>query len=191
MKIFRALKSNRLAQKFAVNKVYYGEKYGLYGHNGMDWMCYLGEPIYWDCDIRGTVIQTYNSVAGGVGCDVITEDKDGIFKHTFYHFKLDGLRIETGQVLESGDLIGYGDSTGISTGNHLHRQLKVQEKNEQGIYHTIDKDNGYNGAVDPALYLTNIFVRDYIATLLKQQISLIQQILAKLKKILALKIEIK
>ena len=185
------MRTNWLTQKFAVNKVFfdYGV-YGLVGHNGIDWACYFGEPIYWDCDIRGTVVETSIDATAGVGCDIITEDKDGIFKHTFWHFKVNGLAVQAGQVLVSGDLIGYGDSTGISTGNHLHRQLKLQGKNSMGRYYNLEPENGFKGAVDPNLYFTNIFIKDYMATL-QSQIDILTKMIEIIKKILALKIQVK
>jgi len=164
--------------------------WNLKGHNGVDWSCTYGEPIYWDCDIRGTVVETSNDAAAGVGCDIITEDKDGIFKHTFWHFKLNGLVVQAGQVLESGNLIGYGDSTGMSTGNHLHRQIKPEGKNSVGSYYNLEPDNGYAGAVDPTPYFINIFIKDYMATL-QSQIDILTKMIEIIKKILALKIQIK
>lgn len=188
MIIYRALKTNWLTQKFAVNKVFfdYGV-YGLVGHNGVDWGCSYGEPIYFDCDIKGTVISTCNDATAGVGCDIITEDKDGIYKHTFWHFKVDGLVVNSGQTIESGDLIGYGDSTGMSTGNHLHRQLKLQGKDSLGRYYNLNQTNGYGGATDPMLFFKNIFIIDYM-NLLKQEVSLLQQIIAKIKELLNIKV---
>lgn len=189
MRIFRSLKSNHKSQGFGKENTFpylmsAYESLGLKGHNGVDWVCGLGEKIYWDCSIRGTVISTCNDTTAGVGCEIITEDQDGIFKHIFWHFKLDGLIVQAGQVLETGNLIGYGDSTGMSTGNHLHRGLKKQAKDELGRYYTPDKENGYKGAIDDSPYFTNIFVLDYMDTL-KKQIFIISEIIKLMRRLLS------
>jgi hypothetical protein len=183
MIIYRALKSNTLSQKFGTNVFFDYSIFGLKGHNGIDWVCYLGEPIYWDCDCLGYVVSTCNDTTAGVGCEIITEDKDGIFKHIFWHFKMGGLKVQVGQILESGDLIGYGDSTGYSTGNHLHRGLKKQYKDELDRYQTLDTNNGFNGAIDPASYFKNIFIKDCIS-ILEQQISLAKKIIEAINNFL-------
>jgi hypothetical protein len=146
----------------------------------MDWGCYYGEPIYWDCyDCNGIVVEISSDATAGVGCDIITEDKSGIFKHTFWHFKWGGIVVKVGQVLSSGQLIGYGDSTGYSTGNHLHRQIKKQGRNSMGSYYNINQDNGYQGAEDPMPYFTNIFIGDTLSAM--QQT--LNNILAAINKI--------
>lgn len=156
--------------------------FGLTGHNGVDWACTLGEPIYWDCDKKGTVILTNNDATAGVGCDIITEDSDGIFKHTFWHFLLNGLKVRAGQTIDSGELIGFGNSTGWSTGNHLHRQLKKQGKDSLGRYYNLNQNNGYQGAIDLTPYFDNLFIRDIMKELLNKQISIIRRMIEILQK---------
>ncbi len=78
--------------------------------------------------------------------------------------------------VEMGDIIGYADSTGASTGDHLHFGMKFIKGGE-----TINKDNGYLGAVDPLPY----FDQNYPVTvrLLKAKISWLQLLINKFMKI--------
>jgi len=169
MKIQRALKTNQLTQRFGENAYFDYTKFGCLGHNGIDWGCYCGEPIYWDCyDCEGKVVAITDNATAGVGVDIITEDKDGIFKHTFWHFLHGGLVVKIGQVLSSGDLIGFGDSTGMSTGHHLHRQLKKQWKDAFGLYWNANQDNGFQGAIDITPYFTNEFIGGTMSSLTNQ-----------------------
>ena len=54
-----------------------------------------------------------------------------------------------GQQVKQGDLLGHGDNTGWSTGSHLHFGMKLLNANGE----VINRNNGYDGAVDPLKYL--------------------------------------
>ena len=150
----------------------------MLGHNGIDWGAKDNEPIYWDCSISGIVLNTEIDSSGGLGVNVITDDYE-IFKHRFWHLKKFGCI--AGQILDTGDLIGYADNTGISTGTHLHRDLKPMIKDEFGNYKIKDRDNGYFGCVD--YELVNIFVVDYM-NILKAKLSLLKKIIIAIKTLI-------
>ena len=57
-----------------------------------------------------------------------------------------------------GDLIALGDSTGASSGDHLHWSLKIVA-NSSG---TLDGNNGWNGSCDFSKYYENVFVGDVL-----------------------------
>jgi len=186
MKIYRAIKTTNITQKFgllgtAPQLLPFYQSMGLQGHNGYDFLSYDGEPIYWDGDIRGIVLNTEMDNKGGLGINVITEDKDGIFKHRFWHLK--EFKCQAGQILESGDLIGLADNTGYSSANHLHRDLKPMIKDELGNYQKKEPDNGFAGCIDLFPYFINLFILDIISNL-KVQISLTQKIIELFQKVL-------
>ena len=184
MRIFRALKPNNLTHKFGeILPVW--TNIGMKGHNGFDFSAPLGEKIYWDCDIRGTVLNTEIDSKGGLGVNVISEDKDGIFKHRFWH--LQKFNCIAGQILESGDLIGYADTTGLAFGSHLHRDLKPMIKDQNEAYKIKNYNNGYFGATDIQPFFTNIFIKDYVANL-EGQVSVLKQIIEKINELLKLKV---
>jgi len=113
--------------------------------------------------------------------DIITKDKDGIFKHRFWHLK--SYLCAPGDLLSTGDVIGVADSTGRSTGNHLHRGLKPQVKDKHGNYRNEFPDNGFFGAIDQGPYLNNIYVRDYMINL-TGQVTILQRIIYLIKTFL-------
>jgi len=214
MRLFRPVKTNHLTQGFGeknTNPLLLSlyQSLGLKGHNGYDWrvencqptgckiyspyfkMMIDGvkcEPVYWDCDIAGVVVELSQEYNEGFGVVVLTEDKDGIFKHRFWH--LAEISCQVGQRLESGDLIGYTDNTGMSTGSHLHRDLKKLVRLPDGRLENAEPDNGYLGATDLTPYFSNIFILDYIA-MLRTQLSLLERTIDVLKKLIKLKIEVK
>ena len=175
MQLGRSLKTNWITQKFGENKNPIYKKWGMVGHNGVDFLAQDGEPIYWDCfDCVGKVVGLSVEPNEGLGVVVITEDKDGIFQHRFWHLK--DISCKVGQILDSGQLIGHANSTGHSTGTHLHRDLKPLNSD----YSLTLPENGYWGAIDLMPYFKNIYVKEYMDNL-KGQLSILQRIIKLIK----------
>lgn len=192
--IYRAVRTKWLSQGFGENKVSYYKDNGLKGHTGYDWVTLKDEKIYWDCSVIGTVLYTgYNDIAGYFAM-IITETS-GIYRHYFGHLK--SVTCKAGQMLDSGELIGVADNTGISTGNHCHRDLAEMLKDNLGNYSKKNPNNGYAGR-EPIQKFRNEFVVDEVKrleaqaealkssviTLQKSFIILLREKVETLKKIL-------
>lgn len=95
----------------------FGPRWGK-NHNGMDIAGNTGDPVLATFD--GVVKQRYYD--SGYGNVIFLEHENGI--ETIYGH-LSGFNIEVGKEVKKGDLIGYVGSTGISTGPHLHFELRV------------------------------------------------------------------
>lgn len=89
------------------------------GHKGIDIAAPYGTPIY--AAESGTVIETGSGWNGGYGNCIKIEHADG--KVTLYAHQ-SSLAIEYGDYVVKGQLIGYVGSTGDSTGNHLHFEVR-------------------------------------------------------------------
>lgn len=88
-------------------------------HAGVDWAAPTGTPIR--AAFSGKV--TYKDVRGGYGNFIELSHKDGITsRYAHMHEYADG--IELGSVVQAGDLIGYVGTTGLSTGPHLHFEIR-------------------------------------------------------------------
>lgn len=187
MKIYRAVKTDRITQKFGENLVSYYKDMGMLGHNGVDFLCQMGEKMYWDGSIKGKVIKTKISNTQGFGIYIVTEEEHERLLHIFWHNQ--AITVKPGQIVETGDLIGLGNSTGRSTGPHLHRGLYEIDKD----YHKLNYNNGYHGAIDPMPYFQNIFVVDKMYYLKKQKeelekkISWLQKLIEAIKRSLKIK----
>lgn len=126
-------------QGFGDNYQLYKDKFGLNGHNGLDFALENGDPVYASHD--GTA---QAQIDGDSGIGVVITGKE--CKTIYWHLKQ---TIKTGSwEVKTGDLIGYGDNTGWSTGQHLHYGLKLLSNGE-----VLNRDNGFDGAVDPTPYL--------------------------------------
>jgi hypothetical protein len=163
LKLERPLKTWKVTQKFG-NKN--SALYGTAGHNGIDLYTKHGTPIYAAHD--GLASYQVDD-KGGHGVVVITDkeyDYEGTqcyFKTIYWHL-CDSLKEpqfkspisdKTGFIqVKCGDLIGYADNTGHSTGDHLHFGLKPVAKGENwGTWYNLAQNNGYYGAIDPEPFL--------------------------------------
>lgn len=145
---------------------------GLRGHNGIDFHTYHGEPVYAAHD--GTA---YYEIDGNQGHGVVLRSKTPYdyngqqvyFKTIYWHlcdsskepqFK-SPIEGNDGIFIKAGDLIGYADNTGLSTGDHLHFGLKPQGIGESNnSWFNIEQNNGYMGAIDPNPYFNGLFAQD-------------------------------
>lgn len=102
-------------------------------HTGIDIGIAGGEPIY--AAKSGTVIvakktvNAINACAYGYGNYIKIDHGDGT--STLYaHIKYGTIpsSIEVGTIVEQGEQIGQVGSTGCSTGNHLHYEVRINDK---------------------------------------------------------------
>ena len=177
LKIYRAIKTNVITQKFGENKNPIYKQVGMLGHEGIDFLSYDKEPLYFDCNVKGTVIAICTDINLGYGITIITETDNSIFKHRYWHLK--DFNVKINQVVESGDLIGWCDNTGNSTGTHLHRDIKEQIL-RSGVFNNKYQDNKYFGAISMDDYFVNMFILDLMDNL-KQQVSVITKIIGLVK----------
>ena len=118
------------------------------GHNGLDLKAYTWQPIY--CSQNGEVTEATHDSDGGIYVSIETEIKGRYWRHRYKH--LMAFRVNKGQKIKTGQLLGWAGDTGRATGVHLHFDLK-----ELDVTGRIKNyNNGYFGAVDPTEYLSNI-----------------------------------
>lgn len=152
---------------------------GMLGHNGVDRPCWYKEPIYFSVLDSNCEWFARNEVdsAGGIGVDVVS--RKPILKCTepgcseMHHIKVRNWHFERtnvydNQAVKPGDIIGFGDSTGASSGHHLHIATKWCDENGDGL-HT---DNGYYGAFNDERFQRDIFIVDELNDRKREEIQL-------------------
>lgn len=175
-----------ITQVFGANAQFYSDpKFGgIIGHNGIDFEAFMGQPVY--ATHNGSAsYQVDNS--SGHGVVIISETSD--FKTIYWHL-CDPIKYpqfaspvanKGFMPVCNGDLIGYADNTGASTGTHLHFGLKPVAPGENpGIWFNTEQNNGYNGAINPMPYFdhsTPVQIK-----LMKKEIGFLEQVVALLKK---------
>lgn len=123
---------------------FYKDRLGLKGHNGIDFRAFDGCPVIATHD--GVIIWAGMDGDGGISVTILSNREGEGFITIHYHLK--DVCVSVDDEVKAGKLIGHADNTGkYTTGDHLHFGLKRTFNGD-----TIDKDNGYNGAIDPAPY---------------------------------------
>ena len=96
---------------------YYGQRNSGW-HTGIDFAAPAGTHIYaWK---SGTV--TFVGWSGGYGNFIIVDHGDGTVSR---YAHCSGYAVSQGQSVTKGQTIGYVGTTGNSTGNHLHFEIKI------------------------------------------------------------------
>ncbi|MEZ4645683.1 MAG: peptidoglycan DD-metalloendopeptidase family protein [Chloroflexota bacterium] len=109
----------RITQHFGVNPQNYAQ-FGLPGHEGVDIMAPMNAKVFAVAPGRVRSVQTDPS-KHPYGIHVRIDHRDG-YQTIYAHFK--EARVQDGQEVKAGDLIGLADNTGNSFGSHLHISLK-------------------------------------------------------------------
>lgn len=133
-----------VTQSFGRNYVNFYTNLGLKGHNGIDFRARRGCPIYASHD--GKV--TFSGTDGGGGVAVYLLNEQEHYQTVYYH--LLETKVSNGEQVKAGQIVGLADNTGqYTTGDHLHFGMKFLDENN---FNTLNRDNGYKGAVDPSQY---------------------------------------
>jgi murein DD-endopeptidase MepM/ murein hydrolase activator NlpD len=140
----------RVTQWFGENPKIYAQ-FGHRGHNGIDYAPKIPRT-------RGAIVHAphegYVSVKdeGKKGYGLHVEIISLPYKHglgrksVLAHFEK--CLVTNGQFVSSGDPVGVMGSTGFSTGIHCHWTYKKTDS----LGNTLDKNNGFAGAIDIARY---------------------------------------
>lgn len=193
--LFYPVKKNLFVTQYFGNQSSTYTNMGMLGHNGIDYAAKHGDPIYASHDGIG-----YYEIDDGGGNGVVIrsttpEEIDGKLQHykTIYWHLCDPSKEpqlkspifgSPGKVVKAGDIIGYADNTGISTGDHLHFGMKTIALNEDsGAWYNLQQNNGYFGAIDPLPYFNGYYAEDAqkIISILRQAIAILTNFISSHK----------
>jgi hypothetical protein len=112
--------SHEVTQRFGDNYDIYMQRYGIPGHNGLDWATNMGEPVFAAYD--GTVLATgYDE--NGYGLFITVQHEQGVV--TTYAHLLDTHINAPGDNVSKGAQLGQTGNSGWSSGPHLHFGVTV------------------------------------------------------------------
>ncbi|MCX2682403.1 M23 family metallopeptidase [Campylobacter sp. MIT 21-1685] len=98
-------------------------------HPGIDLRAEIGTPVYAPAD---GVIEFSGYSDNGYGYNVILLHNFG-FKSVYAHLMRKEV-VKAGQFITKGELIGYSGNTGLSTGPHLHYEVRFINKALEPLY---------------------------------------------------------
>jgi len=111
----------KISSPFGTRRSYDGGPFVSY-HEGTDFAVPAGTPVYAPAD-GVVVIAEPLSVRGNA---VVIDHGWGVFSG-LYH--MSEIKVTPGQTIKQGDLIGLSGNTGLSTGAHLHWDIRIRGLN--------------------------------------------------------------
>ena len=151
---------------------------GMEAHNGKDNATWYKEPAFFpvmaECE---WIADTERDADDGIGLDVYSQtrikidvlpeeagpqatqdwfDNDGFMYVKFRSWHAESNLVTDGQLITFGQKTQLCDSTGASSGNHMHWSMKFVNSQRN----TLDRYNGYYGAVDFKHWYIDTFVLD-------------------------------
>lgn len=112
---------------------------GTDNHTGIDIPAAKNTPIY---AAKSGVVTTSTRIKGSYGEYVVVSHSDGT--STLYAH-MNSRNVSKGQTVNQGDVIGYVGSTGRSTGNHLHFEIRINGSRVDPLDYFQDKALYYRG----------------------------------------------
>lgn len=143
--------SQIFGNKLMVNGQPFYKKFGLLGHNGIDYATPVNTPLLASVDGVCTVTNTWKT-GYGLSVRIRKTRTDGITEVLYGH--LESVCVENGQTVTAGQTIGYSGgspdsaTSGDSLGPHVHFGMRWFDL--QGDL--IAADNGYLGWQNPIGY---------------------------------------
>ena len=133
-----------ITQEFGLNPNVY-KQFNLRGHNGIDFRCISGTPIFAPMD---GVVKTADTGNSGYGLHIRIRNAAKCIEIVLGH--LSNHSLMPGQRVSMGDKIGESGNSGFSTGSHLHMGVRFLNPSNKDVWawDVKDVDNGYAGYVD-------------------------------------------
>lgn len=132
----------KISQKFGLRPVVY-RKFGLKGHNGLDFACPVGTTLLAIGD--GIVTKTEDEGKTGYGKYIQIQHKN----HYSVLAHLSDFLVKVGDSVRTLQKIALSGNTGFSSGPHTHLTLKATDKDGK----VLNYGNGYKGAINPYPFL--------------------------------------
>jgi murein DD-endopeptidase MepM/ murein hydrolase activator NlpD len=142
----RAAEDMRITQPFGVNPDAHAQ-FGMRGHNGLDLDAEDGELVV--AIDEGEVVEVRFDAAG-YGVTVKLSHPWGESRYGHGQRYSVPIEFELGHIVSQGERIFLADSTGNSTGTHLHLGLRIRQDDGSLDY---SNTNGFWGYEDPLPYL--------------------------------------
>jgi murein DD-endopeptidase MepM/ murein hydrolase activator NlpD len=92
-------------------------------HTGVDWAAPTGTPIY----AAGNGVIEKAAWESGYGKFILVRHNNG-YETAYGHMSAFARGIEEGKHVRQGQLIGFVGSTGLSTGSHVHYEIRVNDR---------------------------------------------------------------
>lgn len=146
----------------------YKSAYGDKGHQGLDIYAYTGQPVY--CAFDGSIASIDTQERSGLDVRVVSDFQGKRYLHIYEH--LSGINnLKIGDKVTTGECLGWAGTTGLSSGPHLHFEVRVMQ---DGKWIPIDPLNIMNGFFAPDV--------DKVKAIMEKIIVILEDVIEKLRK---------
>lgn len=111
---------------YRIHPIYKVKKF----HEGLDFVASMGTKVYATGD--GIVAQAGRNIGDGYGNKIVINHGYG-YQTAYAH--LSGFKVQEGQKVKRGDLIGFVGNTGLSSGPHLHYEVIRNNQKVNPVYY--------------------------------------------------------
>jgi len=123
----------------------YKSLYGSKGHDAVDLRGKHGQEVY--CALEGVIASIDTNPRTGLDVRIVSQHNGKTYRHIYEH--LLGYDGKVGDLVKTGQLVGWLDNTGWSSGDHLHFEFQEWK-------------DGQWTPIDPEPLMFNIFARDQV-----------------------------
>jgi len=168
IRIAKPVKNARVSQEFGEPASdYLKRKYKEFGlvdrdgkafHNGIDFATPKGQKCFAVFDGTVTRVRLGSPSAGNYviyRTDEFSVEGRAVYLE-FRYLHLWKTKVKVGERVKLGDVIGLIDSTGFSTGHHLHFDVRVYIQGQMVDRFNADMSNGHLGYIDPDKVFVNV-----------------------------------
>lgn len=132
----KPLKDITITQHFGERPEYY-KKYGMKGHNGLDFRAAEGTSVFAAIDGKIEIVRDTQ----GYGLHILQKNKE----YAVIYAHLSEIAAPQDGTVKAGTLIGFTGNTGESTGPHLHFGVRILDQ----VGNIENYNNGFWGWVNP------------------------------------------
>lgn len=121
----------------------------MWWHNGIDLKAEIGTPVY---AVSDGVVEVAKNNPNGYGLYVVLDHTNWgtLYAH------LNNIKVVLKQRVKAGDVIGYGGNTGLSTGPHLHFEIRLGDYFKHFWERSKCDSKVYMRCIDPQPYIQDL-----------------------------------
>jgi murein DD-endopeptidase MepM/ murein hydrolase activator NlpD len=127
-------------------------------HTGVDWAAPRGTPIY----AAGNGVVIKEGWESGYGKFIMVRHNNG-YETAYGHMSAYARGVHEGQHVRQGQVIGFAGSTGLSTGSHLHFEIRINGRFVDPMRIKLPRGRELHGPVLTAFEQERVRIDDIIS----------------------------
>ncbi len=130
-------------------------------NNGAGFYCQDGRCMGAGCKSNTCATDSCSNYGGGYGNYVKIEHSDGTYT-VYAHMLAGSITVKSGDKVAQGQVIGKMGTSGCSTGEHLHFEVRLSSENKVNPLDYVKKDDPRPGCGDFSLTSTSLTKQEFV-----------------------------